>query len=207
VIAVIYSVPERAEHVRKLVDLLTPDVRLVVNYSDDEHRGQRWNYTRALREGTALANPDEPVLITTDDVLPVRHWRARFDALHEQARAERYCLFTRCRHVITPATRAVGFHRGIPARGFYDQAAVFVNQSNLAERVEDWFSVAWYAREDLRKRQAHRFWDIAVQEYLRAHSLEWVTAVPSLFDHLPFKSTMGAYKIGGATLLASDEAP
>jgi hypothetical protein len=88
-----------------------------------------------------------------------------------------------------------------PARGWYDPAVVLIGQQQLGPAVERWMTEHYAQRADLQRRKAAEKWDLAVQAYLIAEGLEWITAQPSLFEHMPFRSTCGNYFIGGALLL------
>jgi len=191
-IAGVITTPNRQKYLNDLIKLIAPKVDKFVIFNDQHRQGHTWNYKRCVREATALAKTDEPVLIMTDDVTTVPDWRDRFEALQYKVPNDIYTFFTRQRHMIKYSE--AGYAKGCFARGFYDQAVIYINQQDLMDKVEAWFDEK--GKTIMNPNRAKHF-DVVVQDYLIDVGHEWVVTVPTLFDHIGEESTMG-HDIGGS---------
>jgi hypothetical protein len=90
----------------------------------------------------------------------------------------------------------VGYAKGCFARGFYDQAVMYINQQDLIDNVEKWFDER--GRTLIDEKRAKHF-DVVLQDYLIDIGHEWVVTIPTLFDHVGERSTMG-HDVGGSVI-------
>jgi hypothetical protein len=191
-IAGVITTPNRQKYLNELIKLIAPKVDKFVIFNDLHRQGHTWNYKRCVREATAMAKTDEPVLIMTDDVITVPDWRDRWEELHYKVPNDIYTFFTRKPHMVKYAD--AGYAKGCFPRGFYDQAVMYINQSNLIDKIEKWLPERGHLYMDS-KRASH--FDVVIQEYLIDTNQEWVVTVPTLFDHIGAESTLG-HDIGGS---------
>ena len=191
-IAGVITTPNRQKYLNNLITVIAPKVDKFIIFNDQHRQGHTWNYKRCVKETTALAKTDEPVLIMTDDVITVSDWRERFEDLQQKVPNNIYTFFTRKPHMSKYID--AGYAKGCFPRGFYDQAVVYINQQNLIDKIEKWL----YERGHLmiEPKRANHF-DVVIQEYLIDTGQEWVVTVPTLFDHVGEQSTMG-HDIGGS---------
>lgn len=204
-IAGIIGVPSRARMIEDLAAVIRPSVDALEVFMDYDRRGTWWNQSRALRELSAKAAPGQPVLLMTDDAITVPDWRERWSRVHARARNSIYTLFTRQRFLFKEANLAAGYVTKCQARGFYDQAMIFIDRPDFMQSVETWFAAGGKDHPAVAPRRSHL--DVVMQEYLIAHKIPWTITVPTLFDHRDVKSTLGhsvgksPYFVGGQSRL------
>lgn len=182
IVAAILATQDRVDYIGELVEKLTPHVGKVEIFVDTERRGHTWNARRAMRM-VEEADEGQPVLMLDDDMLPAPDWAARWRKIQQMSGSNIFSLFTRQRRLAKLASR--GYAHGIFGRGFYLAAAILVDQRGLLQAVDDW--TATEGKDHPRK--AH--YDVMMQEYLITHRMPWVVTVPTLFDHVSTKSTLG----------------
>ena len=190
-IAGVITIPERVEPLGRLLDVVKPEVASVSVFCDDAHRGQRWNYQRMFFAMLSNATGGEPVLLMTDDAITVPGFRTMWERIHSKAKDSLYTLFGRQRHLFNAANLARGYVTKVQARGWYDPAAIFINQQSLPEEVSGWLESG--GREymnDKRAKSANHF-DLILQEYLVFHKIPWTITTPTLFDHQCVASSLG----------------
>ena len=144
------------------------------------------------------ANEDEPVLLMTDDAITIPGWHARWLKIHEEAVDNLYTLFGRQHHLFKEENLCRGYITKVQARGWYDQASIFINQQTLPRQVDDWFNAGgleWMNAE--RKMSANHF-DLRIQAYFVSHRIPWTISTPTLFDHQDIPSTLGHPTIKGS---------
>jgi hypothetical protein len=197
-IAGIITTPKRQQYLMDLIKVIAPQVDKLIIYNDEEKRGHTWNYKRCVKETTALAKPNEPVLIMTDDVITVPDWRKRFEDLQKEIPNEIYTFFTRQKNLLKHSDK--GFYKACIPRGFYDQAIVYINQQDLMDNVDEWFIKK--GQFIIPEKRAKHF-DVVIQSYLIDIGQEWVVTVPTLFDHIGAVSTLG-HNIGGSIAYIGD---
>lgn len=189
-IAGIITIPSRKESVQELIALISPSVDRLEVFVDEQMQGQFFNYSRCLTAMLDSAKINEPVLICTDDVITIPGWRERWERLHAAAKNEIYVLFNRKRNLLLNQQNIDrGYVTGCHPRGYYDQAAIFINQHGLMRKILDWFEVEGQYHPKVNKRKTHL--DVVVQEYLIHYKKPWTVSVPSLFDHKLIKSSLG----------------
>lgn len=201
-IAAVITVPERHDSLAELRALIEPSVSSFHVFNDVHHNGHWWNFERMMRETVDVVPPGTAVLVLTDDVTTVPDWRARWESIHARAKSQRYTLFGRQRHHFKPENMARGFVTGCPPRGFYDHAAIFIDQPRFMEKVMQWFYLEG-GREHRRVIRRQKWIDVVVQEYMIVHGLEWTITTPTLFDHKPIASTIGN-KVGASPYYIGD---
>ena len=193
----VITIPERMEPLRRLLDVIEPEVGEVAVFCDTEHRGAWWNSWRMFSSMLPNAGIDEPVLLMEDDAITVPGFRAMWERIHSEAQDGLYTLFGRQRHLFKAENMARGYVTKVQARGWYDQAAIFINQQSLPEDVRGWFeSGGLEYMNDKRAKSANHF-DLVLQEYLVYHGIPWTITTPTLFDHQSVASSLG-HKIGGS---------
>lgn len=189
-IAGIVGVPKRAEIIGDLVSIIQPSVDRVEVFWDHDYQGQRWNAIRCYREMCASARPDEPVLLMTDDVTTVPDWRERWEKIHSEAKDEIYTLFNRKRHLFKEENLARGWVKGHHKKCFYDQAFIVINKPNFADDILNW-QKNWTAPSEFMRKKSERWFDFSIEYYLEDKKIPHTITTPTLFDHLPVKSTLG----------------
>ena len=200
-IAGIVGVPKRLDLIERLAALIEPQVDHLQVFLDHDYQGNWWNTVRTWRDLTRRAKPNEPVLVMTDDVTTVPDWRSRWERIHSQAQNDIYSLFTRQRFLFTAANLDRGYVTKVQRRGFYDQAVILINQSTLIDDVLDWFNGPGRTAPGVVGRERHL--DVVIQEFLINKNKPWTITVPTLFNHLPVRSTLGhtvgesPYFVGG----------
>jgi hypothetical protein len=181
--------------VEKLSALVAPSVDNLTVLWDHNRNGHWWNYERALETLIDSAKPGEPVLIMTDDATTVPDWRERWERIHAQAQDQIYVLFGRQKHLFTPENVARGYVTKVQPKGYYDQAAIFIDQHGLMGRIREWLAGPGRSNPVVMRRG--KWLDVMVQEYLIQHRIPWTIATPSLFDHAAIASTLG-HDVGGS---------
>jgi hypothetical protein len=201
-IAGIIGVPARKDIIKDLANTIEPSVDKLEIFMDYDRYGTWWNQARAIEKLTSEARPSEPVIIMTDDVITVADWRERWEQIHLKAQNTIYTLFSRQRFLFKPENINRGFITKCQAKGFYDQAMIFIDEPNFMQSVQTWFDGGGKNHPAVAPRKKHL--DVVIQEYLIAHNKPWTITTPTLFDHREVKSTLGhavgksPYYIGGS---------
>ena len=198
-IAGVITTPNRQQYLTTLVPQISPFVDRFTIFCDTQRQGQVFNMRRCMKEMLESAKPDEPVLIMTDDVITVPDWHERFMRLRAEVPSEIYTFFTRRPHLIKYAEQ--GYYKGMPPRGFYDQAVIYINQHDLITRIDQWFE--WRGKTVIQPEHRQRHYDVVVQEYLIDNNIEWVTTIPCLFEHVGEVSSLG-HNVGKAIAFVGD---
>jgi len=191
----IITVPERKETLKKLLEIVAPEIPRIKIYRDFEHRGPWWNYWRMFVEMVGGANVDEPIILFNDDALPSRGFRKAWEEIHSRAQSDIYSLFALQKHLFTPENLNRGYVTKVQRRGFYTQGTVYINQQELPRKIKEWFTNA--REEDLSPRlrmirkRAYKALDVVIQDYLVYHDIPWTITIPTLVDHQKVKSTLG----------------
>lgn len=189
----IVTIPNKRDaYLYPLIDVLEESGCKVELFVDYNRKGHTWNYQQALEGMLDNAGKDEPVLITTDDVITKPEWLDDWKKIHSETKTDLYSLFTRRPHL--RKYESVGYYKGVVKRGFYDQASIFINQQGLNKKIQDWLQVEGKIFIPEKRR---RHYDVCVQDYFVFHLMEWTTAVPCLFEHIGDISTLG-HNIGKA---------
>ena len=202
-IAGIITIPERIDAVHNLLTKIAPSVDSFKIFTDTEKRGHWFNYARCMDEMLSSAKYGEPVLVMTDDATTVSNWRERWEKIHKQAKSDIYVLFARQKHLFTEENIQREYVTKLQARGYYDQASIFINRPTLMKDVLHWFNTGGNNHPKVIKRQKHL--DVVIQEYLLHHNIPWTITTPTLFDHLPIKSSLN-HKIGSSPLYVGNTA-
>ena len=197
-IAGIITIPSREREVKNLCELILPSVDKLEIFVDDKMQGHWFNYARCMTTMLNQAKKNEPVLIMTDEVVTVKDWRERWEKIHAKAGDNIYVLFARQKHLFKPENINRGYITKLQLRGFYDQATIFINHNDLMDKALYWFHNEG-GKEHPRVSYRTSHLDVVVQEYLLTHNIPWTITVPTLFDHLPIKSSLG-HNIGGSPL-------
>ena len=199
-IAGIITTPNRQQYLTSLVPQISPYVDKLTIFCDLQRQGQPYNMRRCMKELLGSAQPNEPVLIMTDDVKTVPDWKARFERLQAEVASDIYVFFTRRPHLIKYETQ--GYYKGSPLRGFYDQAVIYINQPDLVTQIDKWFE--WRGKQVIKPEWRQRHYDVVIQDYLIDNKIEWVTTVPCLFEHVGEVSSLG-HDIGKAISFIGDK--
>jgi hypothetical protein len=185
----VITVKGREKSLLNLRNLIEPNVDEFTVFIDVERRGQAWNLSRCMKEMIDSAKKDEPVLIMTDDVITVKDWRKRWEAIHKQANNTIYTFFSRQRVSFKPQNLARGYVTGYNRRGFYDQAVIYINQHGLTDRINEWFNNQ--GKISIKPTYRQKWYDVIIQEYLIENKIPWTLSTPTLFEHVGDKSTVG----------------
>ena len=199
-IAGIITTPNRQQYLAQLVPQIAPYVDKLSIFCDQQRQGQPYNMRRCMKELLESAKQDEPVLIMTDDVKTVPDWKVRFNKLRAEVPCDIYVFFTRRPHLIKYLEQ--GYYKGTPARGFYDQAVIYINQHNLVTEIDKWFE--WRGKQVIKPEWRQKHYDVVIQDYLIDNKKEWVTTVPCLFEHIGEVSSLG-HDIGKAIAFVGDK--
>lgn len=210
-IAGIIGVPSRQEIIEDLLTLIRPSVDHVEVFMDTEYRGNFWNVSRAYKSLISRGKQGEPVLITTDDAITVPNWRERWEAIHNKAQNDIYCLFNRRSHLFTPDNVNRGYVTKCQYGGYYDVASIFIDNQTLMEGWQTWHNqqtaTGSAETESYKIKRIRKHFDVSIQEYLISLNKPWTIATPTLFDHRPGPSTIGhsipgsPYYVGGENRL------
>ena len=184
-IAGVITTPNRQQYLYNLIPQIAPYVDKFLIFNDTNRQGQVYNQRRCLGTILPMAEQDEPVLVMTDDVTTVPDWKARFEALQREVPNDIYTFFTRKRNL---AKYEGGYVKGCIPRGFYDQAVIYINQHDLIPRIDKWMELRG---KSVIPEMRQRHYDVIVQEYLIDNGIEWVTAIPTLFEHIGDVSSLG----------------
>lgn len=198
-IAGVITTPNRQQYLYELIPQIAPHVDKYFIFNDTQRQGQVFNLRRCMATVLPLAKPNEPVLITTDDVTAVPDWKERFARLRQQVDSPIYQFFTRQRHLLK--YRDQGYAKGIFKRGFYDQAFILINQHDLIPKIDAWFESRG---RTIMPEARQKHYDVVIQEYLVDNEIEWVVTVPTLFEHVGDLSTLG-HSVGASICFAGDQ--
>jgi len=194
----IITVEGRGEYLNALTQVLRPEVDDIKIFTDtgiNNHTGHFYNLKRCMTEMLDGAKKDEPILITTDDVITVPGWRKYWEKIHSRAQNNIYVLMARQHHLFTPGNISRGYITKCQLRGYYDHATIFINQNGLMDKVLTWFNSVGKNTKPLLKRG--KWLDVIIQEYLIYHKMPWTITIPTLFNHIGTVSTLGN-NIGGS---------
>jgi len=206
--AAVITIPTRQEALNTLLNVIEPEIPDITIYCDDQFQGHWWNYSRMFKEMLENADQDEPVLLMTDDAITVSGFRKKWESIHWLAQSEIYSLFNRQRHLFKEINIQRSYVTKVQPRGFYDVAAVFINQQALPAQVNKWFENESYENltprlRKIREQKSH--YDVVVQDYFVYHNISWTITTPTLFDHQPVKSSLGHDHIGGSPRYIGNE--
>jgi len=190
----IITTPDRQQYLPALVSLIAPFVDVLKIFNDVNKYGHTYNLSRCMEDMLDNAQDGEPILIMCDDVVTVPDWYKRFNELHNKVQGEIYCFMNRRRHLFTPENRARGYVKGVFPGAYYYHAVIYINQQGLIGRIKKWYTNV--GKDILDEKRAKHF-DNVIQEYLVQNRIEWVVTIPTLFDHIGKKSTLG-HNIGNS---------
>lgn len=177
----VIATPERHKFLPKVIELLAPKARKFTLFNDVAKAGYTENFMECMETCLGEARRDEPVVLTTDDVIAVPDWYERFLAIHAEAKSELYCLFTRSRSMLK--YRDSGWARGVFKKGFWDCGCVFINQPTLVKRIRYWQDHEG-GRESASPEWRSKWADMFIEDYFVAKGIPWVVTVPTLFEHV-----------------------
>ena len=203
-IAGIMTTPRRGQYLPALLKVLTPSVETVIICSHLPSVGDF--LTQALRTYDAAlsrAASGEPVLLCTDDVIAPPDWRERWEAIHAEARATRYALFTRHLRLATPENLARGWVLTNHANSWYDQAQILIDHQDWVPRLRAWIEGGGQVPKG---KVFHH--DVIAQAYINERHLSYVVTMPSLFEHIGTISNPSLrHSVGKAAVYVGDIEP
>mgnify|MGYP006405804161 FL=1 len=152
------------------------------------------------------AEKGEPVLLMTDDAITISGFRKLWEDIHYVEQSSLYTLFSRQRNLFTEENVARGYVTKVQPRGFYDIAAIYIDQQDLPRKVLSWLfdsDIDSLPPRVRKLRSQGRHIDVVIQDYFVYHDIPWTITTPTLFDHQATKSTLG-HNVGGSPRYIGD---
>ena len=200
----VITIPERSQPLRRLLDVVRPEIPDILIFSDSEHRGHWWNYWRMFSTMLSQSSANEPVLLMSDDAITITGFLGKWELIHAKAQSELYTLFGRQRHLFKQENLIRGYVTTVQARGWYDPAAIFINQQDLPGKIREWFYSGGREYMNTKRAKSADHFDLVLQEYLVFHEIPWTITTPTLFDHQDVASSLG-HKVGGSPVYIGHE--
>jgi hypothetical protein len=200
-IAGIMTTPTRPEYLLPLVERIYPSVEKLIICTHTPAIGTFWDQcVRTWTECLAVAQPGEPVLMLNDDMICPWDWRERWEAIHAEAQATHYSLFSRQMVLFTPLNVERGWVLTDHPNSWYETAQVLIDQPDWMPRVVGWWEARGKAQAPTNRELSM---DTVVQRYINAIRLPYVVTTPSLFEHVGKRSVL-KHAIGQSVLYVED---